>query len=107
VNSISSNPLSRSQATKLDESTSIHTAASIGATIAHTASMCTKRAGIGSTRTSQPSSRIQVASWSAATCWVRSSPVPISITPGSTMATSPPSSAPAVIIPRTGTSFRS
>ena len=54
--------------------------------------------GIISIRTSQPSSSIQAASWRAAWTSVRSSPLPITIFPGSTMTTSPPSSAAAVII---------
>jgi hypothetical protein len=52
--------------------------------------------------TSHPSWSIHSASWRAATSWVRSSATPISIAPGSTIITSPPSSAPAVIIPRIG-----
>ncbi len=64
--------------------------------------MCTKRSGIGSTRTSQPSSASQPASWRAAGSWVRASPAPITAQPGSRIITSPPSSAPAVIMPRIG-----
>ena len=63
--------------------------------------MWTNCPGIGSIRTSQPSSRIQPASWRAASISVRSSPLPISSVPGSTMITSPPSIAPAVIIRQT------
>ena len=68
--------------------------------------MCRNWLGIGSIRTSQPSASIQPASWRAASTVVRSSPLPISITPGSTMHTSPPSSDPAVIMFAIGISLR-
>ena len=51
-----------------------------------------------STRTSQPSASSQPATCRAACSWVRSSPVPIAATPGSTIMKSPPSSEPAVIM---------
>ena len=51
-----------------------------------------------SIRTSQPSASSQPASCLAAGSWVRSSPFPITATPGSTIMKSPPSSAAAVII---------
>ena len=57
---------------------------------------------MGCTRASQPSSRNHSASWLAATSWVRVSPAPIRTLPGSTIITSPPSSEPAVIMPRIG-----
>ena len=64
--------------------------------------MWTKRSGIGSTRTSQPSSASQPASCRAAGSWVRASLVPIAARPGSRIIRSPPSSAAAVIVPRMG-----
>ena len=79
-----SNPFSSSQATRPLETTSVHTAATFGATIATSTSMWTKTPGIGSTRASQPSASNQPASWRAAWDSVRSSPAPISATPGST-----------------------
>ena len=58
-----------------------------------------------STRTSQPSRSSQPASWRAACSWVRSSPVPMAATPGSTIMKSPPSREPAVIISWIGMPF--
>ena len=93
-----SNPDSRSQRTRPAPATSTQTAASFGARIESSTSMWMNWLGIISIRTSQPSSSIQPASCWAAGASVRSSPLPITIRPGSTMITSPPSSAPAVII---------
>ena len=59
-------------------------------------SMWRKCGGIRSTRTSQPSASSQPATWRAAFSCVRSSPVPIAATPGSTIMKSPPSKEPAV-----------
>ena len=97
-------PRSRSQVTNPPERTSVQTAASRSASTASSTSMWTKRSGIGSTRTSQPSSASQPASCRAAGSWVRASPAPITAQPGSRIITSPPSRAPAVIMPRIGIS---
>ena len=56
-------------------------------------------------RTSQPSASSQPASCLAAGSCVRSSPFPITATPGSTTMKSPPSRAAAVIIRWIGMSF--
>ena len=93
-----SKPFARSHATSPPEADSTQTAASFGARIETSTSMWTNWPGIGSIRTSQPSASSQPASWRAAAISVRSSPLPISMQPGSTIVTSPPSIAPAVII---------
>ena len=54
-------------------------------------SMCTKWGGMRSMRTSQPSASSHALTWRAAGSWVRSSPLPITATPGSTIMKSPPS----------------
>jgi hypothetical protein len=64
--------------------------------------MWTKTPGIGSTRASHPSASNQAASWRAAGSSVRSSPLPITTLPGSTIITSPPSIAPAVAMRQIG-----
>ena len=93
-----STPFSSSQRTKPVPTCSTHTAASFSPSIAASTSMWRKCGGMRSIRTSQPSASSQPASCLAAGSWVRSSPFPITATPGSTIMKSPPSSAAAVII---------
>ena len=65
-------------------------------------SMWRKCGGIRSTRTSQPSASSQAATCRADCSCVRSSPVPMAATPGSTIIKSPPSNEPAVTMSRIG-----
>ena len=99
-----SKPLPRSHAASPPEADSTQTAASFGARIETSTSMWTNWPGIGSIRTSQPLPPSSRRAGARPPISVRSSPLPISITPGSTIITSPPSIAPAVIIRQIGIS---